>query len=314
VYVPPEPQSLFDRLVNGKKNGHWTTETEVVPLSQSEIANQALGSIRLEYEAEQLRRANELAAYRHHGDLAEQGVRILGYEKQAHELRLDLLDLNCRYEATARQWPDREATETARILEERYKAEERMLAARNARDLRALRNEVEFQKTKKALGLIPDNDNVIIDVTDEVKPRVAPLAHDQLRAFAARITEAAVAGTITPNITRQTRWHARAGCTYLERVMRTDGDFQTAREDTYQAVLGWLDDENRGRYSPTIDDARWDYESYLELRRQAEANGLFNKVMKEWRKTGQRGGDDVFASDDAPAYASNVTRIFPDTN
>lgn len=291
-----EPQGFLDRLINGPRRPKVTRE--VVPLSAGEIAQQTLELQQFEARSEAIDHQRELATYRHYGDLKQEEVRILGFEQQASQLRVALLDLIYQFEAAQRLWPEKEAAARTRIETENVVAQTELVRAKAA----LVRAEREVAQEDLALKA----------VAAPAPPARAPKpptvvrrakTDDQLRNLAQAYTMAALTENVKPE-TWDERWLPRAGAIFLERYLRTK-DRDVAEKDTYASVLHNLRMENSGELTIDMDEAREDYQHFLQMQEQARKLGYLNELRSTFTQYNRPGGEDVFAD-------SNVTPINAD--
>jgi hypothetical protein len=274
-------QGFVDRFLNGPAQPVVTT-TEI-PLTDLELGQHALEKQRVCYESVQLAQAEELRAVEHYGDLKEQEVRILSYEKIAAHERIEILDLHYRFDAGQRLWPQKEAAALAEVETQQLRAETIRVRAEN-----------ELLKARLEQAALKPQP-VVTNEEYAPRPRVfgERKSDDLLRSYAKSFTNKAVIGCVDP-VTWDDRWLPRAGATFIESYMRTL-DRARAEKDTYESILHNLRLENAGEIYIDLDQARGEFRHFLDLEEQARKMGYLDKIRDTFTAYNRPGGDDVFA-------------------
>jgi hypothetical protein len=271
-------QGFFDRFFNGTRPP--TVTTTVVPLSDIEIIERELEKQRIGADSARIDRADELDVARHFGDIKEQEVRSLKYEAIASRERIEIVNLHYEFDAAQRLWPEKEAAALASIQTEQVRAQTELVKAQNEH-LKALREQAALQP---------------VDVREALPPARRAFGQgksdDVLRNLAQSYTNRAVIGSVEPK-TGDDRWLPRAGATFIERYMRTN-DRELAVTDTYQSVLHNLRLENAGEIVMDMDQARGEYQHFLDLEDQARQLGVLDKARNTFESYNRPGGADVF--------------------
>ncbi|MFZ2493222.1 MAG: hypothetical protein WA208_17215 [Thermoanaerobaculia bacterium] len=282
--VQPQ-QGIVDRFLNGTREP--ITTTTVVPLTSYELGQMELDCQTLEHQSSRLARQDELEWVQHYGNVKEQEVRCLGYEREAAGIRLELLDLHLNYDAAQRLWPEREAEALADIQTKRLVAE--------TRQVRAQAELLKAQQEYAALQPEPKK-----EIRASQRPFGEAKSDDLLRSLAQSYTNSAVIGAVEPK-TWDDRWLPRGGSTFIERFMRTQ-DRKLAESDTYASILHNLRLENAGELVMDLDQARREYQHFLDLEEQARKMGFLDEIRTTFNSYNRGGGADVFTR-------SNVTPI-----